>query len=197
MVLIMFLLPARRVSGRTEYMMDWPTAQRLPWGILLLIGSGFAIASAFGTTGLSESVGHSLGRLLHSRPTWIVVAGICMAMTFLTEFTSNVATVNALMPILAAASVSIGVDPRLIMIPATLSASCAFMLPIATPPNAIVFASGRIPMRRMIQYGFVMNLFGVIVITLGALFLMRPLMDIEAQGLPNFVPSANSGHTDG
>jgi solute carrier family 13 (sodium-dependent dicarboxylate transporter), member 2/3/5 len=191
MALLMFCIPAHRgsrtdcqsvlqshESGRVHYLMDWQTAERLPWGILLLIGGGFALASGFAETGLS----HWLGDVLAGRvATWhpvLLVAAICLLMTFLTEFTTNVATVNAILPVLAGTAVGIGIDPRLIMIPAALSTSCAFMLPIATPPNAIVFGSGKIPMQAMIRYGFLLNLIGIVLVTTVMLVLGTRVMHI-------------------
>ena len=111
-------------------------------------------------------------------------------MTFLTELTSNVATVSAMMPIFAATSLSIGVDPRLIMIPAVISASCAFMLPIATPPNAIVFGSGRLQMGHMVRYGIVLNLVGAILITVATFALLVPQLGIAVGELPAWAKPA-------
>jgi sodium-dependent dicarboxylate transporter 2/3/5 len=185
MSLLMFFIPADKTrDGKTRYLMDWKTVEGLPWGVLLLIGGGFALAGAFASTGLSQWIGQGVTERLSGMPTWSIVGSLCLLMTFLTEFTSNIATVNTVMPILA--SVQLDVDPRLIMIPATLSTSCAFMLPIATPPNAIVFASGRIPMRRMIMLGFMLNLIGVVVITIGGLLLLGPTMGIDPQIVPDF-----------
>ena len=194
MALLMFILPARRTDeGRTEHLMDWKTAERLPWGILLLIGGGFALAGAFESTGLSQFLGQKFSAIVHGWPAWAVVAGTCLLLTFLTELTSNVATVATLVPILAQAALELGIDPRLIMIPATIAASSAFMLPIATPPNAIVFGSGRIEMGQMVCYGIVLNLLGVILIT-GAMFLLIvPQLGISLEGLPDWaVPAVSS-----
>ena len=159
MAILLFLIPARKTEqGKTEFLMDWKTAERLPWGILLLIGGGFALAQAFSSTGLSEFLGQEFSKLVADWPVWLLVAATCFLLTFLTELTSNVATVATLVPVLAQTAIGVGLDPRVVMIPATIAASCAFMLPIATPPNAIVFGSNRIEMGQMVRYGIGLNL---------------------------------------
>ncbi|HUG91259.1 MAG TPA: SLC13 family permease [Planctomycetaceae bacterium] len=187
MALLMFVIPARRDEyGRTEYLIDWQTAVRLPWGILLLFGGGFALADAFGATGLSEWIGRHFASAVGSWPPWLLVAAVCFLLTFLTELTSNVATISTFLPLLAATAVSVGVDPRLILVPATISTSCAFMLPIATPPNAIVFASGRVRMGQMARYGFALNLIGVVVVTLATFALLVPQLGISLGAVPEW-----------
>ena len=120
------------------------------------------------------------GQLLkEAQPAWVLVAVVSLLMTFLTEFTSNVATVNAVLPIVAAASVALHVDPRLLMIPATIAASCGFMMPIGTPPNAIVFSTGRIRAGQMAGYGLVLNLLGAVLLTLATMGLMVPQLGIK------------------
>jgi solute carrier family 13 (sodium-dependent dicarboxylate transporter), member 2/3/5 len=177
--MLMFLIPVERGSnGRTRFLMDWETASQLPWDILLLFGGGFAIAGAFESTKLSEWVGEVFSQVAAGQPVWMLVVLVCFLLTFLTEFTSNVATVNALLPIIAAASVALKIDPRLLMIPVTISASCAFMLPIGTPPNAIVFGTGRIRMGQMARYGLILNLVGVVLATLATFWLMVPQLGI-------------------
>lgn len=175
---LMFVIPVSRQRGRTHYLMDWETTTRIPWGILLLFGGGFAIAGAFESTKLSEWVGNEFKLVADGQPTWVLVTAVCTLLTFLTEFTSNVATVNTVLPIIAAASVALGVDPRLLMIPATVSASCAFMLPIGTPPNAIVFGTGRIRMSQMAGYGLILNLLGIVLAVLAVYGLMIPQLGI-------------------
>lgn len=179
MAVLLFVLPAgRRDDGSTEYLMDWETANRLPWGILLLIGGGFALAGAFKATGLSEWIGAIAAQQMTGWSPVLVVASCCFMLTFLTEFTSNIATVSTVLPILGAAAVSMGIDPRLVMIPAAVSASCAFMLPIATPPNAIVFGSGEIRIGQMMKVGLVLNLIGVVVITAITFLVLVPRLGI-------------------
>eukprot|EP00456_Euglypha_rotunda_P004141 TRINITY_DN106_c0_g1_i1.p2 TRINITY_DN106_c0_g1~~TRINITY_DN106_c0_g1_i1.p2 ORF type:complete len:535 (+),score=146.68 TRINITY_DN106_c0_g1_i1:4524-6128(+) len=177
---LMFVIPVGRGhKGQTQFLMDWETASKLPWDILLLFGGGFAIASAFESTKLSVWVGEVFSHFAAGQPVWVLVAAVCLLLTFLTEFTSNVATVNAVLPIIAAASIALKIDPRLLMIPATISASCAFMLPIGTPPNAIVCGTGRIRMGQMAGYGLILNLSGVVLATLTTLWLMVPQLGIK------------------
>jgi sodium-dependent dicarboxylate transporter 2/3/5 len=163
-------------SGEFEAVLDWKSIRtRTPWGILLLFGGGFALASGFHQSGLAEWIG---GRLqgLGGLPLPAVMVMTCVITMILTEVTSNTATSTLLMPILAALAVSLDAPPLLLMIPAALSASCAFMLPVATPPNAIVFGSGWIGIREMARVGFVLNLVGVAVITLLCWFLAPLVM---------------------
>ena len=162
--LAMFLVPAGP-AGPRERLLDWETARNIPWGLLLLFGGGLSLASAFEVTGLSYWIGDRL-RGLAGLPTWLVTGSICLAVTFLTEITSNTATTTVLMPVLASLCISTGLDPRAVMLPAALSASFAFMLPVATAPNAIVFGSDRVRMTDMVRCGLAINLAGVVVITL-------------------------------
>jgi len=187
MAILMFFIPAgKSPSGKTEFLMDWPTAESLPWGILLLIGGGFAIAGGFKSTQLADYLGAEFAAVVADWPLWLLVAAVCFLLTFLTELTSNVATVSALLPILAGTALTIGVDPRLIMIPAVISASCAFMLPIATPPNAIVFGSGKVRMGQMVSYGIFLNLIGVALITAATFLLLAPQLGFSLDGPPDW-----------
>jgi sodium-dependent dicarboxylate transporter 2/3/5 len=192
MAILMFLIPVRKTdTGATVYLMDWQTAEKLPWAMLLLIGGGFAIAGAFGSTDLADWTGKFLSRSLAGVPPLLLIASICLLMTFLTEFTTNVATVTTILPVLAGASVKLGLDPRLVMIPATISASCAFMLPIATPPNAIIFGSGQVRISQMVRYGVVLNLIGVVLVTSAAFFWLTPKKEISPQSAMRFGESVS------
>ena len=164
--LAMFLIPSGKepVEGRQQKLLDWETARSIPWGILILFAGGICIAKAFGESGLSELLGNSFAGL-NAIPVFVVVLLICLSLTFLTELTSNTATTTLLMPILAAMAIANEVDPLVLMVPATLSASFAFMLPVATPPNAIMFGSQQLTVRQMAREGIVLNLVGVIVVT--------------------------------
>jgi sodium-dependent dicarboxylate transporter 2/3/5 len=166
-VVAMFLLP----DGKGSTLLDWPTAQKIPWGLLLLFGGGIAIARAFGESGLSAALGGALSALA-SWPLLAMLLVICLCVTFLTEVTSNTATTSLLMPILAAAAIAASVEPALLMVPAAMSASCAFMLPVATAPNAIVMGTERFSTGRMAGEGVVLNLIGAVVITAVCYFLL-------------------------
>lgn len=163
--------------------MDWETAAGLPWHIVLLFGGGFALATGFKESGLSEWFGMQLSFLGNYHPLWIV-AVICLMMTFLTELTSNTATTEMLLPILAGLAVSTETHPLLFMLPATLAGSMAFMLPVATPPNAIIFGTGRLRVIDMARTGFLINLLGIIVVTFTVWFIGTYLFRISPDQLP-------------
>jgi len=182
--IILFLIPSKTQKGKS--IMDWETAKGIPWNIVLLFGGGFALASGFKESELSMWFGSQLSFVGNYHPI-IIIATICFMMTFLTELTSNTATTEMLLPILAGLSVSIEINPLLFMLPATLSASMAFMLPVATPPNAIVFGSGRLRVMDMARNGIILNLIGVILITLSIWFLGRYIFDIDVMSLPEWV----------
>jgi len=176
-VVIMFLIPSgkRDEKGRSESLLDWNTASDIPWGILLLFAGGLAIADAFGVTGLAKEIGNVLESTTTGLHPLLVIGVICFTVTFMTEVTSNTATATLLMPILAATAAASDVDPAIYMIPAAISASCAFMLPVATPPNAIVFGgSDVITIPVMARYGLWLNLVGVIIVSLVCYFLIDP-----------------------
>ena len=166
---LLFVVP--NGEGKGEKLLDWETAHKIPWGLLLLFGGGIALAKAFGASGLSKAIGESLGGVT-ALPLVLMIGLICLSVTFLTEMTSNTATTTLLMPILAATALAAQIEPLWLMIPAALSASCAFMLPVATAPNAIVLGSGKITTREMALTGFWMNLLGVLIITTGCLIFL-------------------------
>ena len=164
MGVVCFLVPVDRARG--VFLMDWKTAARMPWDVLLLIGSGFCIALGFRESGLDEVLGGALAPLLQGESEWAVVGGLVGLMTFLTEITSNTATTNVILPVLARASVEGGIHPLVMMAPVTIAASAAFMLPVATPPNAVVFSSGRVSIPTMARVGLVLNFVSIGLITL-------------------------------
>ncbi len=169
-VILLFSLPSGEKNG--EKLLDWKTACTIPWGILILFGGGIAIATAFKTSGLSETIATGLTGLQDIPPYFLILL-ICLAVTFLTEMTSNTATSILLMPILGAAAVATNLDPAILMLPAVYSASCAFMLPVATAPNAVVFGTGKFSTTRMMSEGFVLNLIGACVISILCFFMLR------------------------
>jgi sodium-dependent dicarboxylate transporter 2/3/5 len=160
-VVLMFLVP----DGKGGKLLDWDTANRIPWGMLILFGAGISIATAFTTSGLSEHIGDALSGM-SNLPVLLMLITVCLVVTFLTETTSNTATTTLLMPILAAAALGAGIDPKLLMIPAALSASCAFMLPVATAPNVIVFGTGHVGIHDMAREGLALNLIGAFIISM-------------------------------
>jgi sodium-dependent dicarboxylate transporter 2/3/5 len=162
--LIAVVLMAALPNGEGGRLLRWETAASIPWGVLLLFGGGICIANAFVQSGLADNIAQELGAFL-TLPTWALILGLCLSVTFLTEVTSNTATASLLMPLLAATAVAADMNPMLLMVPAVLSASCAFMLPVATAPNAIVFGSGKVRIKDMARAGFVLNLIGAVVIT--------------------------------
>ncbi len=163
----LFIIPDGTVSeeGEKGRLLDWHHASQIPWGVLLLFAGGIALAKAFVVTGLSGLLSAQLTEL-SQLPILLMILIIALVVTFLTEITSNTATTTLLMPILAAAAIAADLAPELLMVPAAISASCAFMLPVATAPNAIIFGSERVPIQKMIKTGVVLNLIGAIVITL-------------------------------
>ncbi len=159
-VVSLFIVP----DGKGGKLLDWKTANQIPWGVLMLFAGGIAIAKAFTVTGLSQVIGEALSTFT-TLPIILVILALALCITFLTEITSNTATTTLLMPILAATAISAQIDPLLLMIPAAMSASCAFMLPVATAPNAVIFGSEKIPLERMMKEGFALNLIGAGIIT--------------------------------
>jgi sodium-dependent dicarboxylate transporter 2/3/5 len=165
-VVVMALTP----NGNGGQLLKWESAIKIPWGVLILFGGGIAIANAFIQSGLADHLASNFGALAEL-PVWLMILLICLTVTFMTEVTSNTATASLLMPLLAAVSVAMEVSPVLLMIPAVLSASCAFMLPVATAPNAVIYGSGQVTIKQMARAGFVLNLLGAVVISIvGYLF---------------------------
>jgi len=174
MAIILFVIPSGE-KGKQEMLMDWDTAKKLPWDILLLFGGGFAIAGGFSVSGLDKAIGIALEPYLIFHPI-IIVLFICLLVTFLTELTSNTATTAALLPVMYGIALSLKLDPLLLMIPTTISASMAFMFPVATPPNAIVFSSGEISMSTMARTGFILNIVIAVIVTFYVYFVAIPIL---------------------
>ena len=158
-VVLMFVVP----DGEGGKLLTWERATTIPWGVLLLFSGGICLAKGFVSSGLSQVLGEWLASMnyLHL---FALMGLICLVVTFLTETTSNTASTTLLMPILAAAGIAAGIEPHLLMVPAAMTASCAFMLPVATAPNSVVYGSGLINIQRMAREGFVLNLTGVVVV---------------------------------
>jgi sodium-dependent dicarboxylate transporter 2/3/5 len=169
--MILFVAPAERAPRR--FVLDWDTAVKLPWGILVLFGGGLSLAAAIQANGVGELLASQVVGLADV-PAMVIVLAVVIGIVFLTEVTSNTATTATLVPLLAAIAPGLGLEPMLLIVPAALAASCAFMMPVATPPNAIVFGSGLVPILAMSRAGFWLNWLGIVLITLLAYSLLMP-----------------------
>ena len=180
--LVLFLIPSPTKKDTT--LLDWRTAEKIPWGILILFGGGLALADGFIETGLAAWLGNQM-TLLDAVPYFVLLIVLITAVNFLTEITSNVATASMLLPVLVALALSIDVHPYGLMVAATMAASCAYMLPVATPPNAVVFASGYLTIPAMIRVGFWMNLLSILLLILLVYFVLPLIWGIELEVYPN------------
>ena len=160
--------------------------RRTPWSILVLFGGGFAIAQGFKSTGLSMWVGETMKVWVTGWPIYAVILVIVLMVTFLTEITSNTATINVLLPLMFSACVAAGVHPFLLALPATLAVSCAFMLPVATPPNAILFSSGRLRVMDMARAGVLLNLLTAVLVTFFAIYWIAPTWGFDLSTFPDW-----------
>lgn len=172
-------------GGNYQGILEWKDAQRLPWGILLLFGGGLSMASAISSTGLAAWIGSGIDGL-QNWPIVLLVVIVIALMVFLTEMTSNTASTATFLPILASIAIGLGENPLLFAIPTVLAASCAFMLPVATPPNAIVYGSGRITIPEMSRAGLLLNLLFIALLSLGALTFFGFVFGIEIGVLPEW-----------
>ena len=178
---LLFLLPSS--NGHGKFIMDWKTAESIPWDIILLFGGGFALASGFKESGLSYWFGDQLIWLKGIHPI-IIVLSVSLLITFLTELTSNVATVETFLPVLAGLAMSLELNPLLFMLPATISASLAFMMPAATPPNAIIFGTKRLKVIEMSKTGIILNFIGIAIVTLATYYLATFIFNISLTDFP-------------
>ena len=181
---LLFIIPSKS-KKTSRHLMTWKDAEQLPWEIILLFGGGFALATGMKESGLSMWCGEHLLFLEHVHPL-VIIGFLVLFITFLGEISSNTAIVETFLPVIAGLAITLNVNPLLFMIPATLGASMGFMLPIATPPNAIVFATKRIVMGKMIRTGFMLNIISVIVITLFAYFYAPIIFDIDFNVFPDW-----------
>lgn len=184
--ILLFIIPSSR---KNEALVGWKIMVKIPWHIVFLFGGGFALAKGFIDSGLSNYIGGLLGGLGTLSPT-VLVASLTGMMSILTEFTSNTATTEMMLPIISGLATEIKVNPLLIMIPITLAASMAFMFPIATPPNAIVFGTGRLKMSSMIKTGFFINFFAIIIITVMTMVWGTIIFDIDISKFPDWAVQA-------
>lgn len=180
---ILFIIPAR---NRVHKIADIQLFTKVPWDIIILFGGGFALAMGFEESGLSKSIGNLFSQVNFNNPI-VLIFLVSFVVTFLTEMTSNTATTYTLLPILVSISHGLGVNPIILMLPATISASFAFMLPVATPPNAIVFSSGYIDIKDMMKAGLILNLIGAVLITLILVYISFPILGIDIYTTPSWV----------
>jgi len=162
---LLFFIPAKTSTGEKTTLLTWEDAQKIPLNILLLFGAGFALGKGFEVSGLSEWIAGRL-KFLEGESTLVLIMCICLAICIISEFASNVASIQLSLPILMAITTNMHIDPLVLMLPATLAASLGFMLPVATAPNTIVFSSGLIPVRKMLTAGFFLDIVGIVFITL-------------------------------
>ncbi len=172
--ILMFMIPSGSEDPKKSKLLDWETANTLPWGVLLLFGGGLSLAAAVKATGLAVWIGSEMGAIGTLDLIFIVLI-LTTLVVFLTELTSNTATVATLLPILGALAVATGIDPMMLFVPVAISASCAFMLPVATGPNAVVFSSGQVTIPQMATAGFKINLFAIFAVT-GVSYIMVPII---------------------
>ncbi|TRZ43546.1 SLC13 family permease [Robertkochia solimangrovi] len=180
--IILFILPTTK-KGHT--IINWKEAVKMPWGIILLFGGGMALASGFEVTGLANWFGSQV-KLLNGMTILTLVFIIITAVNFITEVTSNLATTAMLLPILAPVALSLDINPYMLMVATTLAASCAFMLPVATPPNAVVFGSGYLKIPDMIKTGFWMNIISILLLTLIVYFMLPVVWDFDPKDIKLF-----------
>jgi sodium-dependent dicarboxylate transporter 2/3/5 len=182
-VLLLLLLPSSGKKSAKGPILDWKTAEKIPWGVLILFGGGLALAEGFKETGLADWIGQKF-TLIEGLGFFFVLILLVTAVNFLTEVTSNVATASMLLPILASVAVKLDIHPFGLMVGATLAASCAFMLPVATPPNAVVFGSGYLKMTDMVKTGVWLNILSILLITLMVYFILPLLWNINLEAYP-------------
>ncbi|NQW26316.1 MAG: SLC13/DASS family transporter [Flammeovirgaceae bacterium] len=180
--IVLFLIPAKKQEQ--GQIMDWETAVKLPWAVILLFGGAFAVAQSFESSQLTLWIGEKLSGL-ENVPFWLVLLIVVAVVNFLTEITQNIATCTLMMPILAALSGVLNVHPYGLMAAAAIASSCAFMLPVATAPNAVVFGSGFLKMKDMVRAGFLLNVLSIIVVTLFIYFLLPAIWGIDLLNFPS------------
>jgi sodium-dependent dicarboxylate transporter 2/3/5 len=181
--IILFIIPSDLKNN--VFLLKWSDTKRLPWGVLILFGGGLSMASAISSTGLATWIGNGIGAL-GTWPILLIIFIVISLIIFLTEMTSNTASTAAFLPILASVAIGLGENPLLLAIPTVLGASCAFMLPVATPPNAIVYGSGKISIPEMAKAGFWLNILFILLLTLASYTIIGLVFGIEIGVLPDW-----------
>ena len=185
----LFIIPSGEKEGGG--LVNWEMTKNLPWGILVLFGGGLSLSAGVVATGLDSWIGDLLGTYASALPTFGVVLLVALAVLVLTEFMSNTATAATFIPIVSGLAMSLGENPLLLMVPATLAASMTFMLPVATPPNALVFSSGYITIAQMARHGFLMNILSLLVITGMGYWLLITFFGAVAGEMPAWASGAS------
>ena len=177
----LFVIPSD--FGKGTFLLDWSTAVKIPWNILLLFGGGLALANAFGNTGLAQWVAGK-AVFLHGTDLLLIIFSVALITVFLTEVASNTATATMLIPILGSLAIALTVHPFALTVAVAVAASYAFMLPVATPPNAVVFGSKYVTIRQMVKAGLWLNLAGAVLITLAIRYILPGVWDVDLNLLP-------------
>ena len=182
--IILFIIPSNRPNR--DKLINWNVAQSIPWGALILIGGGLSLATVINSSGLAAWIG-SLSSNLSGISIILIVLISIASIIILTELTSNTATASTFIPIFGATALGLGQDPLLLIIPATLGASCAFMMPVATPPNTIAYASGHLKISDMIKAGVWLNIISLIVIGIIIALILGPVFNVELNKIPLWI----------
>ena len=180
--LLLFIIPV----NKNERACDWKTANKIPWGVLLLVGGGISLSKAFKNSGLADWLG-AFSNIFYGVETYLLILVFVTLIIFLTELNSNTATVATFTPILIVFALGLGTNPLYFVIPTTIASSCAFMLPVATPPNAVVFGSGKININDMIRSGIILNIIAVLIVTLICIFMLNLTLKIDINTIPEWV----------
>jgi len=182
--LLLFLIPADMKTG--EFLLDWKTASKVPWDVIILFGGGLSLAGGFRISGLDEWIGGSI-TILQGANYMVLISAVVLLTIFLTEVTSNTATSAMLIPIISGVAISMSIHPYGPVVAVCIAASYAFMLPVATPPNAVVFGSRQVTITQMVRAGLVLNIFGWLLITLVVALLLPLFWDIDPAALPSWI----------
>ncbi|PID76437.1 MAG: anion transporter [Deltaproteobacteria bacterium] len=185
--LILFVIPIN--TKKNVFVMNWTWASKMPWGVLILFGGGLSMAAGFKASGLAQWIGSQVS-LLENAPIILLVLAVTTLIIFLTELTSNTATAAMIMPILSAVAIGLGQSPLLLVVPAAIASSCAFMLPVATPPNAIVFGSGYVTIPQMVKSGIGLNMAGILLVLILTYALLIPVFGIDIGVIPDWAAAA-------
>ncbi|MDR9366151.1 MAG: SLC13 family permease [Balneolaceae bacterium] len=182
--IVLFIIPSG--SKKHQKLLAWENMRDLPWGILILFGGGLSLANAISSSGLAAWIGESV-QSLETFPIILLIFAVILIVVFLTEITSNTATTAAFLPILASTAIGMGQNPMLFIIPATISASCAFMLPVATPPNAIIYGSGKVSIPQMAKAGLWLNIIIATILTIATYYFFAYIFGVEVGVIPDWV----------